>query len=290
MAAQWQQELDVTFDAVLLCGDVGTFTDESQLDSATQSRARSNPCELEFLYQWSVDPQPPWIAKIFASIEHDGLGLEAPVLMVHGNHEGFRHLQERVPSEIPEQAVAATDLPPVDSEGWIRYLPSGWKCLTRSGITVAGIGGIEREQRRAAYHDLAYIDERAVELLWDSEPVDVLVTHQGPASIQGDEGSETLDFLLDPELADIWFHGHATPNREITQWGPDEGTTVVPLGNAAFSMNSPYGPDPGIDAWCWVRLDDQIRIERARPGFWRDYRMSRWEERPSGQLVAPPLA
>ena len=52
MAAQWQKELDINFEAVLLCGDVGTFTEDIQLDSTTRRHAKCNPCELEFLYQW----------------------------------------------------------------------------------------------------------------------------------------------------------------------------------------------------------------------------------------------
>jgi hypothetical protein len=56
MVARWQKELGFVFDAVFLCGDVGTFTEESQLDSATRSHAKDNPCELEFLKQWATVP------------------------------------------------------------------------------------------------------------------------------------------------------------------------------------------------------------------------------------------
>ena len=63
MAARWQLELGVVFDGVFLCGDVGTFTAEEQLDNATRRHGKANPCELEFLYQWSADPQPRWLAR-----------------------------------------------------------------------------------------------------------------------------------------------------------------------------------------------------------------------------------
>jgi hypothetical protein len=46
--ARRQKELDLKFDAVFLCGDVGTFAEESQLDNATQKQAKDHPCELEF--------------------------------------------------------------------------------------------------------------------------------------------------------------------------------------------------------------------------------------------------
>jgi hypothetical protein len=49
--ARWQQEENLRFEAVFLCGDVGTFTEDGQLDKATRRHARTNPCELEFLTQ-----------------------------------------------------------------------------------------------------------------------------------------------------------------------------------------------------------------------------------------------
>lgn len=94
VAARWQQESNVSFDAVLLCGDVGTFIDESQLDSTTRRHAKANPCELEFLKQWASEPPARWLHKIFLPVDDGGLGLECPVVMVHGNHEGFPHLFE----------------------------------------------------------------------------------------------------------------------------------------------------------------------------------------------------
>lgn len=132
VAARWQQELEVRFDAVFLCGDVGTFTDESQLDSTTRRHSKSNPCELEFLHQWSASPQLLWLSKIFDACVRGGLGLECPIIMVHRNHEGFAHLATLVPTDIPSHPVPVRDLPTVDSNGLIGYLPSGWKCFTQS--------------------------------------------------------------------------------------------------------------------------------------------------------------
>jgi len=50
--ARWrmQQVLARQFERGFLCGDVGTFTDNSQLDSTTRRHGKSNPCELEFLH------------------------------------------------------------------------------------------------------------------------------------------------------------------------------------------------------------------------------------------------
>lgn len=156
--ARWQRERETDFSAVFLVGDVGTFIDESQLDNATRKHARDNPCELEFLAQWAVHPQAPWIDAIFRP-PPDGLGLNCPVVMVHGNHEGFAHLQNLFPRRRrPLEPVSVDSLPDVDTAGRIKLLPSGWTAVTAQGHTVAGIGGIEPGQRRAKYVELEVID------------------------------------------------------------------------------------------------------------------------------------
>jgi hypothetical protein len=79
---------------------------------------------------------------------------------------------------------------------------------------------------------MAYLDDWAILGLMSGGPLDVLVTHQGPAAVQGSHGSTTLDSLPEHGLAKYWFHGHSTPITEITTiWN----TTVVPLCDVAFS-------------------------------------------------------
>jgi hypothetical protein len=283
MAARWQQTLGVRFEAVLLCGDVGTFTEISQLDSATRRHARRNPCELEFLTQWSLSPPPRWLGRIFAPQKQGGLGLGCPVVMVHGNHEGFTHLARLVPGGWPADPVPPDDLPAVDGGGFIKYLPSGWTTMTVSGVTVAGIGGIEPGQRRARYHEMAYIDETAVLHLLGSAPVDVLITHQGPAAVQGDHGSELLQPLLGEQFARYWFHGHSTPHYDVVISGR---TTVVPLADATFARDA---NTPELGGYCGLLPHCQPEIRREQPPFWRDFRRSKWTALPDGRLVCPPL-
>ena len=290
VAARWQQALDATFDAVFLCGDVGTFTSDSQLDSTTRRHAKTNPCELEFLHQWSVAPQPRWLAKIFAPRDVGGLGLECPVVMVHGNHEGFSHLANLVSDDLPTAPVAIIDLPHVDTGGFIQYLPSGWKCRTRSDLIVAGVGGIERGQRQARYHDLAYLDELAILNLLETGPFDVMVSHQGPSTTQGNHGSQLLDAVLNEGLCRCWFHGHSTPHPAIVQCGRNDTTTVVPLRDVAFPMKGLVTDEPGDDGWCRVIFGETMDITRERPSFWREFRRRKWRELASGQLIAPPIA
>jgi predicted phosphodiesterase len=289
LAARWQDELVVKFDAVLLCGDVGTFTDDSQLDNATRRHAQANPCELEFLHQWSVDPQPEWLQRIFRPVEHDGCGLECPVVMVHGNHEGFAYLAKLIPSRFPNKSVPIADLPTVDSGGHIRYLPSGWHCLTPRGILVGGVGGIERGQRRSDYHPLAYVDEEAVLHLADGPKLDILITHPGPGSTQGDGGAPSLEVLLDARIAKVWFHGHTIRNPAIATGGRVGSMTIVPLGDVAFPGKGSGADDPGEDAWARVCFEPSLFVERKRPDCWREFRRRRWLRQTDGQLVCPTL-
>src|SRR4051812_45764585 len=193
MLARWQDELNVRFEAVFLCGDVGTFTEETQLDSATRSHAKDNPCELEFLRQWATWPQARWLEHIFLP---EGLGLCCPLVMVHGNHEGFAHLETIFPRRRrPAEPVPVDDLRGVDTREFIKYLPSGWRAVTPSGLVVGGLGGIQPAQRPGRkYHPMAYIDDADVEALLDTAggpgSLDLLVTHEGPSETQGyDHGS-----------------------------------------------------------------------------------------------------
>ncbi len=244
--ARMQQQRGQDFSAVFLCGDVGAFTDNAQLDSATRGHARNNPCELEFLTQWSTVPQAPWLDAIFRPTPQ-GLGLTCPVVMVHGNHEGFAHLETLYPRwRRLAGPIALSDLPPVDTNGHIRFLPPGWSFLTSEGFTIGGVGGMETGQRRAKYHPMAYIDADAVQHLSLQRPVDILLTHQGPARVQGGHGSPTLDLLLDSQSARFWFHGHSTPVKTLTTVGK---TDVAPLGDIAFANRTPGLADGPFLNW-----------------------------------------
>jgi hypothetical protein len=288
VVARWQCLLNQKFDAVFLCGDVGTFTDYWQLDNATLRHAKANPCELEFLQQWATHPPAPWLEHIFLP-QPDGLGLDCPVVMVHGNHEGFPHLETLAPRRPPSEFVGVHDLPTVDPGGHLRLLPSGWRLRTPGGYTVAGVGGMERGQRRADYHRMAYVDDGAVELLLSAK-VDVLLTHQGPSSVQGEHGSDTLQMLLDAGVARVWFHGHGTPNPDPIRAGPDDSTLVVPLGDVAFGGRGHTAGDPGLAGWSWTRLTPtEVSVTRDTPPFWRDYRRGKWHATPDRGLVCPDL-
>ena len=289
VAARWQAELGVRFDAVFLCGDVGTFTDHSQLDSTTRRHGKQNPCELEFLTQWSTDPQAPWLDYIFKPEEEDGLGLTCPVIMVSGNHEGFTHLKGLVHDKLPENAVKPNELPGVDTNSHIRLLPSGWRVALPSGCIVGAVGGIEAGQREANYHPMAYIDEDAVLHLMDRH-VDLLLTHQGPAETQDTRGSSTLQLLLDATDARAWFHGHSITEPALIRSGQDRRCLLVPLGDIAFPGKGPNASEPGQDGWCLLTVESEnIDVKKGTPPFLREFRRNKWLTHEDGRLISPTL-
>jgi len=293
--ARWQQELGMRFEAVFLCGDVAAFTDDAQLDNASRRHARANPCELEFLTQWAARPAAPWLDSIFTPVEVGGLGLSCPVVMVHGNHEGFPHLERLVPAEFPEDPVALEDLPVVDTNGHVRYLPSGWRVRLNSGHIVAGIGGIQPNQRHADYHPMAYISEEAVLRLLDAGHIDLVLTHQGPSGIHGEKGADLLQPLLDEGVARVWCHGHARKQTEPVRGGRSGESLVVPLGDIAFHVPRQHARYhepclPGKDGWARVSLGEaEVVMHKGTPAFLREYCRHHWLL-VNDLLVCPPLA
>lgn len=284
-----QQSTGRCLDAILLCGDVGTFTSDCTLDKATTRHAAHNPCELEFR-QWSRDPWAPWLDGIFASVAAGGLGLDAPVIMCHGNHEGWDHLELLTVDlgAIPDQPVRPSDLPAVDLHGRIRLLPSGWRVLTAAGTVVGGVGGIEPGQRLGAnYPPMAYIDPDAVARLAATDRLDVIITHQGPAKVQGaSSGAESLDALLQRQASLLWFHGHSRQQKTPITVGQ---TQVVPLGDAAFDRSA--GWRVANDAWHSVeRVAGTLAAVPRRPSRLPELARRKWIPTPDGQLVAPHLA
>lgn len=275
-------------EALLLCGDVGTFTDAAPPDAATVRHARQDPCELEFPRAWSRPTSPAWLQALYAPTGDGGLGWSAPIVMVSGNHEGFAHLAALRPADRPSGPVPAEELPAVDPFGRVRLLPSGWRLRTPSGLVVGGVGGIEPGQRAGAdYHPDAYLAATDVDVV-RGQAADVLLTHQGPAAVQGaSSGSPTLDRLLDRPDDTVWFHGHSRATKDPQQRG---ATTVVPLGDATFDARDRMRVR--TEGWARVWRDgDRIAYDRHRPAALPELRFDRWVETDGGAgRVAPHLA
>jgi hypothetical protein len=188
--------------------------------------------------------------------------------MVHGNHEGFTHLERLVPPHFPSEPIPLSELPGVDARQRLRLLPSGWRAVTPSGHLVASVGGIEQGQRQARYHPMAYLDDDAVAHLLQQGQVHLLLTHQGPSAVQGDHGSPTLQLLLDEGIASAWCHGHSTPNPQPVQAGPAGKTQVVPLGDIAFPVRGPHKDEAGPDGWALATLGrSMVFVEKKTPPF-----------------------
>lgn len=284
-AVLWQRDSGQRLDGIFLCGDVGTLTHESEIDNATRAHARTDPAELEFLTQWSTTPPAPWISQFFAPDEEDGLGIGCPIVMVHGNHEGFQNLAELLPTRIPDAPESVDALPTVDPGGRVRWLPSGWRLVGPSELVFAGLGGIERGQRTAEYHELAYLDQDAATDLCMLDPgtVDVLLTHQGPASLQGTKGSETLDVVLESRVTQHWFHGHGVSNEDFRTV---YDTRVFPLHDVHKCFREK--PRCGF-AWCQWQ-GDQLEVKRVLPDFMRSLRPKRWKISKQGLIISPLLS
>ena len=186
VAARWQDQMEKPFEAVLICGDISAFSSVDRIDRATRRFAKLNPCELEFPTQWMKPDSSPWLRGIWAPREEGGLGLDAPVIVTYGNHEDFDLIAKSTPDGYPLEPVAISDLRSIDPGGRILLLPSGWRVRLPSGLVVGAIGGIQPGQRpKAGYPPMAYIDPEHVDMITQGGPVDVLITHQGPAVQQG---------------------------------------------------------------------------------------------------------
>lgn len=116
-------------------------------------------------------------------------------------------------------------------------------------------------------------------------PCDVLLTHQGPAAVQGSFGSPVLDQLLDTLQPRLWFHGHGVQTPDITEAGPLP-TRVVPLGDVTFDRRG----TPHEDGFALIDVSDpSLPVTREAPAFLREFRRDRWTTTCEGLLVAPPL-
>ncbi|HWE96133.1 MAG TPA: hypothetical protein VG269_19375 [Tepidisphaeraceae bacterium] len=93
-----------------------------------------------------------------------------------------------------------------------------------------------------------------------------------------------MDLLLESASGSprFWFHGHSTPVK-----GPVaiDGTTVVPLGDIAFSKGT-----PGLDGWAILEMvGDQHTLTLEPPPFWREVRQHHWHRTPDWLLVHPDI-
>ncbi|MCW8132355.1 MAG: hypothetical protein KIS92_18555 [Planctomycetota bacterium] len=291
MIAQWNRE--DTDGAIFLLGDAGLFSRPEQVDEAARARAVHNPCELEFLTQWADPAGAPWLPWIFASRKDGGLGVTCPVVLVHGEQDPPELYAEHLRAPLPHAPAPVASLPRIGPGGWLRYLPSGWRCALPSGRIVAGLGGVEARGAGECPPE-ARLDPERVAAVRAGAPVDLLLTHQGPAAAQGKRsGSRLLDSLLDPPVAPVWCYSHAplrhTNPPELRVNFP-EGRPVLlkQIQSPAFSVKNGAPGAPGVDAWASVHLGEQRWVRPASGTL--DFHARHWKKLKDGRLVAPSLA
>jgi hypothetical protein len=217
MAKLWEQHTGLRLAGILQVGDMGAFPDHTRLDDATARMARDDPDELGFA---------AYCAPSEEGERYLG-GASVPVTaFIRGNHEDFDYLAQ---FSAPEA---------VDPWQRLWYVPDGAVFeLEREGrvIRVAGFGGIpprDEAPRRGkkGRHESAHsgsrgesdprcfsVDDAALAFSGEA-PIDVLLTHAGPAHPDFPEGSERLAALSRRLAPRVHLFGH-----HHVALGPTEG-------------------------------------------------------------------
>jgi predicted phosphodiesterase len=116
---------------------------------------------------------------------------EIEFLFIDGNHDNHKELRELPP--LPDGTRRLSD--------HMSYMPRG-TVIERHGVRIGGLGGAYSVDRRwrsegkDIWADLEEPTPAEAERLIASAPVDVLLTHEAPASFQGLKG-----LTLSPEIA-----------------------------------------------------------------------------------------
>ncbi len=149
-------------------------------------------------------PRDDWAFKPVGALEQ----LRAPFYFIRGNHEDLEALA-RLDSASPTSVAAGL---------W--YVPDAY-VGDLAGIRVFALGGILRDtergrgkrnkrQRKAAKKaleaDLRYNDAARLEL--PTPPVEMLLTHSGPAGREQRHGSRRLERVLSSGHVPLHFYGH----------------------------------------------------------------------------------
>lgn len=215
LARRFQQQTSLPLDGILQVGDMGAFPDHQRLDSSTRRFARRDPDELGFL---------PFLSR-----SDDGEQLLAPrdsppVVFCRGNHEDFEYL---------EMFHAPTAL---DPWGKLWFVPDGhtldWSQIRpsegRPPLRLAAFGGaapldvaqgrgrtargerrkaLRREQSLGMQPRFHRCDLEAA-ARQDPGPIDLLLTHAGPAHPSWRGGSKDIVHLARSWAPRVHLFGH----------------------------------------------------------------------------------
>ena len=173
--------------------------------------------------------------------------LRAPFYFIRGNHEDLVTLSgfDRA-------------LPTVVAPGFW-YVPdeyvgelAGIRVLAMGGIlrdTARGRGKRNKRQRKAAKKavdtDARFNDAAQLEL--PSVPIQMLLTHSGPASREKRHGSVRLDRILSSGKAPVHFYGH---HHRFSLESKSATSVSVGLRNLAVSRGRLLGGGVAVLRWC----------------------------------------
>lgn len=173
--------------------------------------------------------------------------LRAPFYFIRGNHEDLAAL-----------ARFDTATPTTVALGFL-YVPDAY-VGDLAGIRVFALGGILRDtergrgkrnkrQRKAAKKaletDLRYNDATRLEL--PTPPVEMLLTHSGPANREKRHGSRRLEQVLASGQVPLHFYGH---HHRFSVASQDTMSVSVGLRNLATGRNGLLGGSVAVLRWC----------------------------------------
>jgi len=217
-AATLQQRLKTRFPAILIAGDLGAFPYPMRLSTSLRLAEIRSEEDLGFsmyLAEESSKPGHRTLRQQFFEDARDFLRLNAKFYFVRGNHEDHEFLKER---ELSGKAII-----PVDPTATFNYLADGrilnLRALGRT-LRLATFGGIHAESRpgRLKHNPFMTFDADASQRLLVAqsekpEPIDVLLTHQGPDGTTG--GHSEIRALVQILKPRTHIHGHADVPGEM---------------------------------------------------------------------------
>lgn len=267
LARRWQQQTGCALDAILQVGDMGAFPDHRRLDPATKKFARTDPDELGFL---------PFLTETSDSRALLAPPDSPPIVFCRGNHEDFDYLS---------RFGAPTAL---DPWGKLWYLPDrcvlDWSML---GARLLDAGACAPTVRIAAFGGAAPLDvpsgrgrtarnarRRALKqqqvcgmgprfdsadlaraLHQDIGPIDILLTHAGPAHPVWRGGSPELAQLALRWRPRVHLFGHH--HQIVGPIGTAQGQ-LIGFEHLTFLETGMLRPG----AWGILEIDDaSVRFE-----------------------------
>ncbi|HHO52205.1 MAG TPA: hypothetical protein ENK18_15350 [Deltaproteobacteria bacterium] len=254
LARRWQQETDQLLDGILQVGDMGAFPDPRRLDGATARHARHDPDELGFCDLLS----PTELGESLLADDET-----PPIAFCRGDHEDHEFLS---------QFRSPTALDPWNK---LWFIPDGQRMHWRGpggSLVVGAFGGAPPRVARHRGHGTRRrpaaprwslgpeFSDDEVDLAFPcNTPLDVLLTHAGPAHPALPHGSSALARLARRLRPAVHVFGH-----HHQALGPIEGRDGLLVGLEHLDLLRDGSLRPG--AWGVLHLaPGHARFERIDP-------------------------